>query len=615
MQNSPINSGAEAPETSLFGIMLRLQHYAKPYWFGIFIGLIGIIGAQILAVAIPEILREVIDRGVERHDQDYMLQAGLVVVALGFLRGLMGFVARYFNEAQSHRVAFDIRNALYKKVNNQSFSYHDKAHTGSLITRGISDVDEIQRFLAFGLLDGLNTLLIVAFCSIMMFTISPLLAVVVLLPVIPLIYLSLGFASFVDREWRKVMERLSNLGDQLQENLVGAEVVRAFAREPHEIEKFSEENHRLYDQQLKVINRWSTYIPFSALMISISTVLALVVGGFLQQRGGYGVTVGVIVQFNAYILLMSMPIRFAGFVIMLINQGLASARRVFEVLDEPEAITDKPNALTLPRIEGIIQFEDVSFRYSDNLPYALKNINLTARPDEVIAIIGRTGAGKSSLVNLIPRFYDVTQGRITIDGNDIRDVTLNSLRDQIGVVLQESLLFSASIRENIALGHPDASEDEIIAAAKAADAHHFIMEFPEGYNTRVGERGVTLSGGQRQRVAIARALLIDPRILILDDATSSVDTQTEALIQTALDRLMAGRTTFVVAQRLTSVMNATQILVIDDGRIVEQGTHTDLLEQGGLYKEIYDLQLADQERVRRETIQYDNLDLSKLAGD
>jgi ATP-binding cassette, subfamily B, multidrug efflux pump len=602
-------------ETSALGVMLRIQSYAKPYAFAIFLGLIGIIAAQVLAVAIPGILRDVIDRGIERRDQDYMFQAGLLVVGLGLLRGLVGFMGRYFTEAQSHHVAYDIRSAMYDKVQRLSFSYHDRAHTGSLITRGISDVDEIQRFLAFGLLDGLNTVLIVVFCTAMMFIISPVLAIIVLLPVIPLLFQSYTFAQFVEREWRKVMERLANLGDQLQENLVGAEVVRAFAREPYEIEKFNAENRRLYDQQLKVINRWSTYIPFSAIMISVSTVLTLIFGAILEARGGFGVTVGVIVQFNAYILLISQPIRFAGFVIMLINQGIASGRRVFEVLDEPESITSKPDALEIPHIQGTVVFDNMSFRYAENLPYVLHDIQLTAQPGEMIAILGRTGSGKSSLVNLIPRFYDVTDGRLTIDRHDVRDVTLSSLRDQIGIVLQESLLFSATIRENIALGNPDASEQAIIDAAKAANAHDFIMEFPEGYETRVGERGVTLSGGQRQRVAIARALLIDPRILILDDATSSVDTHTEALIQAALDELMAGRTTFVVAQRLTSVMKASQILVLDQGRIVERGTHQELLERGGLYKEIYDLQLADQERVRRETISYDNLDLSKLAGD
>jgi ATP-binding cassette subfamily B protein len=442
---------------------------------------------------------------------------------------------------------------------------------------------------------------------------SPVLAVIAVLPLIPLGIRAISFARFVEIEWRKVMERLSNLGDHLQENLVGAEVVRAFAREGFEIDKFSAENQELYNQQLKVIDKWSSFLPFSAIMTASSIALTLIFGGLFERNGSFGVTVGVIVQFNAYILLMSQPIRFSGFVIMLITQGIASARRVFEVIDEPLMLGDKPGAYELPIIQNKLCFENVDFHYTgDNHQDVLHEVSLTAQPDDVIAVVGKTGSGKSTLVNLIPRFYDVTSGRITMDGHDIRAVTLESLRNQIGVVMQESLLFSATIRENIAFGRPNADEARIIAAAKAANAHDFILEYPDGYDTPVGERGVTLSGGQRQRVAIARALVMDPRILILDDSTSSVDTHTEHDIQAALESLMAGRITFIVAQRLTSVMHATQILVLDGGRIVERGTHDDLLEQAGVYKEIYDLQLADQERVRRETLVYDHRDFSFL---
>ncbi len=588
-------------------VVRRILGYARPYAPYLLVGFLGVVGSQGLAVAIPSILRFVIDRGIAEQDRDFMLAAGLLVVGLGILRGLSGFLARYFTEAQSHRVAYDIRNEFYNKVQILPFAYHDRAHTGSLITRGISDVDEIQRFLAFGVLDGLNTLIIVIMVTVMMFITSPLLAIIVILPLIPLMLYSRVFANFVDREWRKVMERLSVLGDHLQESIVGAEVVRAFAREQYEIDRFAEQNHALYEQHMKVIRKWSNYIPFSGVMIAISTVLTLIFGALLVQQPGSGVTVGVVVQFNAYVLLMAQPIRFVGFIIMLVNQGIASGRRVFEVLDEPESLTDAPNAQPLPPAKGIVHFEHVDFAYGPDSPTVLHDITLDAGPNDVIALMGHTGAGKSSVVNLIPRFYDITGGKITVDGHDIREVTLSSLRAQIGIVLQESLLFSASIRENIALGKPYARDEEVIAAARAANAHDFIMEFPDGYDTLVGERGVTLSGGQRQRVAIARALLINPRILILDDATSSVDTRTEALIQGALDRLMAGRTTFVVAQRMNTVLNATQILVLDHGRVAERGTHDELLAQDGLYKEIYDLQLADQERVRHETMRLEDL--------
>jgi ATP-binding cassette subfamily B protein len=612
---------SQPPQQTATYILGRILTYCRPYWWPLALGTLGIAASQMLAVAIPEILRRVIDRGVALGESEFMLQAGLLVVVLGLLRGLTGFLGRYYMESESHRVAYDIRNAMYDKVQSLPFQYHDTARTGSIITRSISDVDEIQRFLAYGVMEGLITVSVVAFSIGAMFWINPLLAAVVCLPLLPLIWKSYRFAHFVDREWRKVMEHLANLGNQVQETLVGSEVVRAFAREDHEIEKFNQENDLLYQQHLKVIREWSDYMPYSAAMVSISIVLAIAVGGWLQQNSQAGVTLGMIVQFNAYIILMSQPIRFAGFVIMQMNQGVASARRVFEVLDEALRLQDDPQAYPLPDLRGQaceVCFEGVDLRYREDLPYVLKDIHFRAQSDQVVAIVGKTGAGKSSLVSLLPRFYDVSAGRVCINGHDIRRVTLKSLRDQVAVVLQESLLFSATIRENIALGRPGASQDQIEAAARAANAHPFIMEFPQGYETRVGERGITLSGGQRQRIAIARALLMDAPILILDDATSSVDTETESQIHAALRRLMAGRVSFIIAQRLASVLHADQILVVDGGRIVEQGTHESLLALGGVYKEIYDLQLADQERVRRETFSFEAFDprlIAQLAGD
>ncbi|NJL92332.1 MAG: ABC transporter ATP-binding protein [Anaerolineae bacterium] len=610
-----MNENISQINLSSWGVLRRILGYTLKYKWYALVALVAIVIFQVLGVVIPDILRLVIDRGIQRRDSDYMLQAGLLVVVLGVLRGGIGFVARYFSEAQSHKVAFDIRNEMYRKMQRLPFVFHDRSHTGSLITRSLSDVDEVQRFLAFGLLDGLNTLLITGLAFAVMFYTSPVLAMVSILPMIPLLVRSQRFAAFVNHEWRRVMEHVGKLGDHLQESIVGAEVVRAFSREHHEIQRFAEENQRLYVQQLKVVDKWTQYIPFAATMTAVSIFLTLLVGGWLEQEGLAGVTVGVIVQFSAYILMISQPIRFFGFVIMLVNQAIASGRRVFEVLEEPETITDKPGALELAQAKGLVRFENVNFRYAPNLPYALQDINLTAEPGQIIALVGETGAGKSTLVNLIPRFYEVTEGRVTLDGHDVRDLTMRSLKDQIGIALQESLLFSATIRENIAFGRPNANEAAIMAAAKAADAHNFIMEFPDGYDTLVGERGITLSGGQRQRVAIARALLTQPAVLIMDDSTSAVDTQTEYSIQQALRQMMQGRTTFVIAQRLTSVMHADQILVIDQGRIAERGTHAELLQHKGLYRQIYDLQLADQERVRRETLDFSRISELTAVGD
>jgi ATP-binding cassette subfamily B protein len=308
--------------------------------------------------------------------------------------------------------------------------------------------------------------------------------------------------------------------------------------------------------------------------------------------------VGTIVAFNAYLVMLSWPLRRLGWVVNLLARASASSDRLFEILDARSAVVEKPDAVTLGRLSGHVRFEHVTFSYSGKP--VLKDVDIDARPGQVVALLGLTGSGKTTVINLIPRFYDVSMGRITVDGHDVRDVSLPSLRKQIGVVLQENFLFSASVRENIAYGRPDASEEEVIAAAQAARAHDFITSLPYGYDTRVGERGITLSGGQKQRVAIARALLLDPRILILDDSTSSVDTETEHLIQQALARLMEGRTTFVIAQRLTTILRADQILVLQDGQVVQRGRHEELLQQGGLYKTIYDLQLSDQERARHD---------------
>lgn len=600
---------------SSFATWKRMMGYLRPYLGWSILAFFGVAASTALMVAIPAILRDVIDVGIERGDGDFMLTAGLLVVGLGVLRGLAGFIYRFFGERLSHHIAYDVRNQVYDRVQNLSFSYHDRARTGTLITRAISDVDEIQRYFAFGLLDGLVTLMLFLGISAVMLYTSPMLALIALLPMIPLAYFSRNFAMSVAPMWKKIMERLQKLGNHIQENSLGAEVVRAFNREKYEIEKFSRDNEALYHERLELITKWGTYLPLSAFIIAFSTALVLFIGGVMEQQGVGGVTVGLVVAFNAYVLLLAQPIRFLGFVILLMTQATSSARRVFEILDTPIEVQSKPDAIFLDDMQGIVRMEDVTFTYKGDSKPVLRNINFEAKPGQVVALLGPTGAGKSTLVSLITRFYDVTEGRVTIDGVDVRDLDLNCLRHNIGVVLQQSLLFSASVRENIAYGNSDATEEEIIAAAKAANAHDFIEEFPDGYDTLIGERGVTLSGGQRQRVAIARALLINPRILILDDSTSSVDTKTEHEIQQALSRLMKGRTTFIIAQRLNSVQGADQILVLRNGSIVERGQHDELLEMDGHYAEVYRLQLADQDRVRDELIALGQLPVSRSSDD
>jgi ATP-binding cassette subfamily B protein len=384
-------------------------------------------------------------------------------------------------------------------------------------------------------------------------------------------------------------------------------VIKGFAREPHEIDKFHNQSQNVFEQRVNLIRYFSINFPAMSVIIFVSTALILWFGGKEVIAGR--MTIGMLAAFNGYVAMLGMPARRLGFFVNMLSEALASAERIFRLLDQPVLIQSPPDAKVLDRLEGQVRFEHVSFRYPNSDGYVLRDIDLQAEPGQMIALLGKTGSGKTTVVNLIPRFYDVPSGKghVLVDGVDVKEVDLESLRTQIGIVLQESLLFSATIRENIAYGRQDATDEEIETVAKAARAHRFITGFPDGYNTEVGERGVTLSGGQRQRIAIARALLMDPRILILDDSTSSVDTETEYLIQQALKTLMEGRTTFVIAQRLQTLIDADQILVLDQGRVVQRGRHEELLAKGGLYKEIYDLQLRDQERLRRELLQLGGL--------
>lgn len=589
-----------------FQVWKRVMRYLQPYRRWVILAAFGVLVGNALAIAIPRILGAVIDIGIERGEANFMLLAGLLIIGLGVVRGVMGFFARYYGERLSHYIAYDVRNEVYDKVLNLPYTYHDNANVGTIVTRAISDVDEMQRYYAFGLMDGLNTAVLVIGISIVMFASSPLLTVVTLLPMLPLAFMSRNFADAVAPRWKLVMERMQTLSNHLQENALGAEVVRAFAREPYEIERFGTENEQLYHEQLDFIRQWANFLPSSAFIVASSTAVVLMVGGIMEQRGIGGVTVGLVVSFNAYVLLMAQPMRFLGFVILRTTQSIASSRRVFEILDAEETLVNREHAQVVEEMRGRVHFEDVTFAYEGTKQPALRHIELIAEPGQVTAVLGTTGSGKSTLVNLIPRFYDVQSGHVCVDGVDVRELDLHSLRKHIGIVSQNSILFAATVHENIAYGKPDATRADVIEAAKAASAHDFIMSFPEGYDTLVGERGITVSGGQRQRLAIARALLVRPAILILDDATSSVDTQTEFKIQQALEGLMRDRTTFVIAQRLSTTIDADQILWLEDGEIVERGTHTELLALNGRYKALYDVQLAEQNRMREDI---------RMAGD
>ncbi|MBU0510454.1 MAG: ABC transporter ATP-binding protein/permease [Chloroflexi bacterium] len=573
--------------------LLRLREFLRPYYPQVALTLLALLAITAGQLVVPAIIRQVIDVGLVRGEVRYLLISALVILAIGAARAGLAFGQRYMSEWIAFHVSFDLRNRLYNHIQHFSFTYHDHAQTGQLISRCIEDVRSIQHFTGFGVVELLRISLLLSGVIVLLFVDNPRLAAIALLPVIPLFLATTRFGGRVGRLFLAVDQALGELSSRLQENVTGVQVVRAFAREPYEVQRFDESNRELYEARVTVIHEWSRVLPTSHLLVALSTILILWFGGNMVLRGE--MTLGEMVAFNAYLLLMAEPARQLVSLVNTAGEAAAGVERTFEILEREPAIQSPPEAISLPPLSGRVEFRDVNFRYQGETAHALADINLTVEPNQIVALIGPTGSGKTSLVNLIPRFYEVSEGAVLVDGFDTRGVTLPSLRKQIGIVLQTSLLFSDTIRENIAYGRPDASLEEVIAAAKAAQAHEFISEMSEGYETVVGERGVTLSGGQRQRVAIARALLLDPRILILDDSTSSVDIQTERLIQQALDRLMEGRTTFVIAQRLSTVRRADLILVLDGGRIVERGTHNDLLAQDGLYREIYELQLRGQE--------------------
>jgi ATP-binding cassette subfamily B protein len=519
-----------------------------------------------------------------------LLQAGITIVGFAVLRGLFAFLQAYWAERNSQAVAFDMRNDLYAKIQRLSFSYHDQNQTGQLMIRATDDVEKVRLFIGQGLLQLVGAIVLLTATLIILFTTNAglALATIWILPVALVLFMVFGGIS--QPLFAKVQQKLSTLNTILQENLAGIKVVKAFTREASEEVKFRTAADNLMHQSLVIARVFTFLFPLIFLIANLGQATTLYVGG--QQIIANTMTIGEWQEFSLYLIYLFFPIAQLGFIITQFGQAAASAARIFEILDAKSDVTDKPDATTLPPVEGNIKFDNVTFRYFGGGDPVLDKVTFEARPGQTIALLGATGSGKTTIINLLPRFYDPTEGRITIDGHDLRDVTLESLRSQIGVVLQETNLFSGNIRENIAFGKPEATMDEITAAARAAAAHDFIMSFPEGYDTPVGERGTTLSGGQKQRIAIARALLLNPRILILDDSTSSVDLQTEAQIQVALDKLMQGRTSFVIAQRISTVMNADQILVLDKGRVVAQGKHAELMEENEIYAEIYTSQLV-----------------------
>jgi ATP-binding cassette subfamily B multidrug efflux pump len=521
--------------------------------------------------------------------------AGVTIVLFAVIRGIFAYLQSYWAERNSQSMAFDLRNDLYAKIQRLSFSYHDRNQTGQLMVRATDDVEKVRLFLGQGLLQLVGAILLLTGTLIILFTTNAQLALytIWILPVAMIMFVI--FSATARPMFTRVQQKLSTMNTILQENLAGIKVIKAFTRERSEQKKFTQSADALLDQQLAVNRLFSFLFPIVFLIANLGQAITLYYGGKQIILGT--LTIGEWQEFSLYLIYLFLPIAQFGFIITQYSQASASATRVFEILDAKSDVVNKPDAVDLPQVEGRVKFDHVTFRYFGGGDPVLSDVNFEIEPGQTVALLGATGSGKTSIINLLPRFYDPTEGQLSIDGYDLRDVCLDSLRRQIGIVLQETTLFAGTIRDNIAFGKTSATQEEIEAAARAAAAHEFIMSFPQGYDTPVGERGTTLSGGQKQRIAIARALLLNPRILILDDSTSSVDLTTEGEIQDALDKLMKGRTSFVIAQRITTVMNADVILVMDRGKVVASGKHQQLMEESEIYTEIYNSQLIGEEKT------------------
>lgn len=561
------------------GDIRRALGYLRPYWLtmlGAFLSLLGVTAANLVS---PQVLRLVVDQGITVKNLSVVLWAALALLGVAAVRSLLSFTQSYWSETSSQGAAYDIRNGLYERVETLSFSYHDRAQTGQLMTRVTNDVEQVRTFVGNSFLQLMNSILMLGGSAAILFAMNWRLALVALAMIPAIMGVFAFFITKIGPRFRIIQQKLGNLNTVLQENLAGVRVVKAFAREPYELQRYSAANDDLTQETLGIVRSTSFSFPLIFLFASLGSLGVIWLGGTQVIDGT--LSIGELVAFNSYLAFLLMPIFILGGTIASITQASASARRVFEIIDAPLDVHDAPDAVPLPPVQGRVTFDKVSFTYVGSSVPSLIDLSFVAEPGQTVAIMGRTGSGKSTVINLIPRFYDASGGTVAIDGHDVRGVTIDSLRSQIGIVLQDTTLFSGSIRDNIAYGRPDATDEQVEAAAQAAQAHEFVMALDQGYATIVGERGIGLSGGQRQRIAIARALLLDPKILILDDSTSALDAETEYQIQVALQTLMQGRTAFVIAQRLSTVRNADQILLLDGGRLIASGDYQTLLHESG----------------------------------
>jgi ATP-binding cassette subfamily B multidrug efflux pump len=548
--------------------------------------LIMFIALNMVSPYISKLMVDEVIRGGDRRLFIVLLFAILIVAAI---RGIVQYLRGYFLESVSQSLLYDLRNEMFTHLQGQSFTYFDDNRVGELMSRMTGDLEGIRAFIAGGVPVLLENFIYFIGTSIVLFSMNTRLALVSL-AVSPFVaWLALRFDNRIRPVFSEIREQQAALNTATQENITGVRVVKAFAREDYEIEKFEKENRLNLEKNVKSAYIWAKYFPVMDFISGFCSVAVLWYGGRMVAQGV--ITLGTLVAFNSYLWMLIMPMRMLGWVINIMERAVTSGQRVFEILDTGSIITEKENPYQSETVQGHVTFENVSLHYKDQR--ALVDISLDVPAGNTIAIMGTTGAGKTTIINALNRFYDVSRGRVLVDGVDVRDWKLNALRENIGIVMQDVFLFSATIEENIMYGNPNATREEVIRAAKIADAHDFIMEMPQGYETIVGERGTGLSGGQKQRIAIARAIIKNPKILIMDDCTSAVDMETEFKIQQALKGIMEGRTTFIVAHRISSVKDADEIILLDEGRIIERGTHQQLLNRKGEYYNIYSQQYKD----------------------
>ena len=585
----------EERKVVLMSILRRMLGYVRKYWYLITLSFSLTVVSRFLRIYVPLIsTKAIIDEVILQGNYDQLPFYLILIIGVYALNSIIAFFQRYINSYTSQKVVFTIRNELFTSLQGKSFSFYDRTQIGQLMARVTSDIRRMTMFYSFWMNSLFGSIIQIILIYYYLTGIDINLTLISLLTIPFVFAINYFFMQKIHPINSTIREKYGILNATLQQNIVGMSVVRIFTNEPFEMKKFEEVNNTFLNANMQEVKLRSIYRPFTGFLLGLGTAILYWLGSGEVIRNT--LSLGSLLLFSQYMSMLTMPVRFVSILINLYSRAIAGAKRVFEIIDSKPEIEDKPNATKLPPIRGEVRFSDVTFEYLKDRP-VLNDINFLVKPGETIAILGATGSGKSSLIYLIPRFYDVIKGTITIDDYPIRDVTLKSLRSKVGIVLQDIFLFSTTIKENIVFGQPDATMEEIVKVAKLAQAHDFIMSFPDGYDTMVGERGVTLSGGQRQRVAIARTILRDPRILILDDSTSFVDTKTEHEIQKALDELRKDRTTFVITQRLSTIKNADRILVLDNGKIEEIGTHKELLSLKGIYSQIYETQFAPKEEL------------------